>query len=149
VALCRICTQCHIPEDDILQKWVTFPYTGKYIRKITKLFKDNFLKVGFKTTITVGKLLGDTRTMNTPEQSGIYRMTCQSCHKICIGQTGRTLTTRYKEHIRYIRFKEEEPAFAQHILGKGYQYGPMEQIMEMSDYVRKGNIRNIKENCYI
>jgi hypothetical protein len=76
-------------------------------------------------------------------------MTCQSCRKVYIGQTGRTLTTRYKEHIRNIRFNTEEPAFAQHTLGKIHQYAPREQIMEMIEYARKGNIMNIKENYYI
>jgi hypothetical protein len=33
--------------------------------------------------------------------------------------------------------------------GKGHHYGPMEQIMEMIKYARKGNIMNIKENYYI
>jgi hypothetical protein len=37
------------------QKWVTFTYTGNYIRKITNLFKDANLRVAFKTTTTVGK----------------------------------------------------------------------------------------------
>jgi hypothetical protein len=37
-------------------------------------------------------------------------------------------------------------AFAQHILGRGHQYGPVEQIMEMIEYSRKGSIMNIKEN---
>jgi hypothetical protein len=73
-------------------------------------------------------------------------MTCQSCHKVYIGQTGRNLRTRYKEHIRNITFNKEESAFAQHILGQSHQYRPMEQIMEMIKYVRKGNIMNIKGN---
>jgi uncharacterized protein YpbB len=59
---------------------------------------------------------------------------------------GRTLTTRYKDHIRNIRFNKEESAFAKHVLGKGHQYGPMEQIVEVIKYARKGNIMNIKEN---
>jgi hypothetical protein len=37
----------NIEED---KKWVTFIYTGNYIHKITKLFKDTNLKVAFKTT---------------------------------------------------------------------------------------------------
>jgi hypothetical protein len=53
------------------------------------------------------------------------------------------------EHIRNIRFNKEESAFAQHILNKGHQYRPMEQIMELIKYARKGNIMNIKENYYI
>jgi hypothetical protein len=64
-----------------------------------------------------------------------------------IGQTGRKLT-RYKEHIRSIRFNEDELAFVQHILNKQHQYGPM-TIMEMMEYAKKGNIMNIKENFHI
>jgi hypothetical protein len=106
------------------QKWVTFTYVANYICKITKLFKNTNLKPVFKTTTTVGKLLGDTCTTNTYKHSGIYKMTFQSCHKVYIGERGRNLTTTYKEHIRNIMFNKEESAFAQHILGQGHQYGP-------------------------
>jgi hypothetical protein len=81
-------------EDD--KKWVTFTYTGNYIRKITKLFKDTNLKVAFKTTTAVGKLVSDNHITNTYEQSGIYKMTCQNYPKVYVGQTGRHLITRYK-----------------------------------------------------
>jgi hypothetical protein len=113
------------------------------------LFKDTNLKVAFKTTTTVGKLLSDNHTTNKYEQSGIYKMTCQSCQKVYIGQTGRNLITRYKEHIRNIRFNKDDSAFAQHMLDQGQQYRPIEQIMELIKYARKGNIMNIKENYYI
>jgi hypothetical protein len=75
--------------------------------------------------------------MNTYEQSGIYKMTCQSCHKEYTGQTSWNLITRYKEHIRNIRFNKDESAFAQHILDKGHQYGPTEQIMELIENTEK------------
>jgi hypothetical protein len=119
----------------------TFNYVRNYIRKITKLFKGTNLKVAFKTTTTVDKLLSDTRTTNIFEQSGMYKMTCKSCHELYIGQTGRNLT-RYNEHIRIIRFNKEESAFAQHILDKGHQYWPIEQIMELIEYARKGTSMN-------
>jgi hypothetical protein len=45
--------------------------------------------------------------------------------------------------------EEEESAFAEHILDEGHQYGPLEQIMELIEYARKGNIMSIKENYYI
>jgi hypothetical protein len=76
-------------------------------------------------------------------------MTCQSCHKEYVGKREKNLITRYKEHIRNIRFNIDESAFAQHILDKGYQYGPMGKIVELIKYTRKGNIMNIKENYYI
>jgi hypothetical protein len=76
-------------------------------------------------------------------------LTCQSCHKVYVGQTGRNLTTRFKEHIRNIRSNKDESAFAQHILNQGHQYRPMEQIMKLVEHARKGNIMNIKEDYYI
>jgi hypothetical protein len=51
------------------QKWVTFTYTGNYIRKITKLFKDTNLKIAFKTTSTTGKLLNEKQETNSYEQN--------------------------------------------------------------------------------
>jgi hypothetical protein len=126
-------------------KWVTFTYTRNYIRKIIKLFKDTNLTIAFKTTTTIGKLLSDNNITNTYKQSSIYKMTCQSCHKVYVGQTGQNLITRYKEHIRNIRFNKEESAFAQHIPNQGHQYGPMEQIMKLIEYARMGNVMNIKD----
>jgi hypothetical protein len=80
-------------------KMITFTYTGNYIRKITKLFKDTSIKIALKTNYTTGKLVNEELETHPYEQSGRYKTTCQSCHKVYIGQTGRNLTTRYKEHI--------------------------------------------------
>jgi hypothetical protein len=55
------------------------------------------------------------------------------------------LTIRYKEHIRNIRLNKDESAFAQHILNKQHQYGPMTIIMEMFKKAKKGDIMNIKK----
>jgi hypothetical protein len=53
------------------------------------------------------------------------------------------------ERVRNIRFNKDESAFAQHILNKQHQYGPMTTIMEVVEYVKKGNVMNIKENFHI
>jgi len=39
---------------------------------------------------------------NTYMRSGIYQLQSQTCHLSYIGQTGRRLEQRYKEHTRYI-----------------------------------------------
>jgi hypothetical protein len=41
------------------QKWVSLTYTGHYIRKITKLFKDTNIKIAYKSTTTLDKLLNE------------------------------------------------------------------------------------------
>jgi hypothetical protein len=64
--------------------------------KLYKLFKGTNLKVAFKTANTVGKLLTDTHTANTYEQSGIYKMACQSCHEVYIGPKLNDTQTTHK-----------------------------------------------------
>jgi hypothetical protein len=135
--------------DQKIPKWTSFTYSGHYIRKVTKLFTDTHLKIAYKTTSTLDNLLKEKQETNQYEQSGIYKLTCQSCQKVYIGQTGRKLSTRYKEHIRSIRLNKDDSAFEQRILNKQHQYGPMNTIMKMVEQAKKGNIMNIKENFHI
>jgi hypothetical protein len=65
------------------------------------------------------------------------------------GQTGRYLITRYKEHIRNIQLNKDDSDFAQHILNKRHQYGPVTETMETVEQANKGNLMNIKENFFI
>jgi hypothetical protein len=55
----------------------------------------------------------------------------------------------YKEHIRNIKLNKDESAFAQHILNKRNQYGPITEIMEMVQQANKGNLMIMKEHFYI
>jgi hypothetical protein len=71
------------------KKCVTFTYTGSYIRKTTKLFKETNLKVAFETTMTIGELLSDTHTKKTYEQSSIYKLTCQNVAKYILGKRAK------------------------------------------------------------
>jgi hypothetical protein len=127
------------------KKSITFTYTGNYIRKITNLCRNTNLKIAFKTTSTITNVLNNKQTKHIYKQSGIYKLTCQSCYKVYIGQTGRSLKTRYKERIRSTKNNKEDSAFAQHILNTGHQYGPIELIVEMIERVTKGMTVNIKE----
>jgi uncharacterized membrane protein YkoI len=77
------------------------------------------------------------------------KLLAKAFYKVYIGQTGKNVTTRYKEHINNVRHNKEESAFAQYISNQGNQYRPMEQIMEMAEHAKKGNILNIKANYYI
>jgi hypothetical protein len=69
-------------------KWITFTYTRNYICKITNLFKDTNLKIAFKTTTKLNNLLNTKTISRIYDQSGIFKLTCQSYQKVYIGQTG-------------------------------------------------------------
>jgi predicted GIY-YIG superfamily endonuclease len=48
--------------------------------------------------------------------AGIYRISCE-CGKVYVGQTGRTIEARLKEHRRHVRLNQpERSAVAEHSL---------------------------------
>jgi hypothetical protein len=62
---------------------------------------------------------------------------CMNCQKVYIGQIGRSLNIRYKDHIRSIRYNGEDSGHATHILHNIHRYGKIEDIMERIDEARK------------
>jgi hypothetical protein len=63
----------------------------------------------------------------------ILHIMCMDCNKVYIGQTGRTLRTRYKEHIRSIKYNKEDSGYTTHILNNTHNYGTVEDVMEKID----------------
>jgi hypothetical protein len=52
---------------------------------------------------------------------GVYRIPCE-CGKVYIGQTGRSIEARCKEHMRHIRLDQpEKSAVAEHSINTGHQ----------------------------
>jgi len=95
-------------------KWITFTYSSPLVRRVTNLFKQTRLKIAFRATNTIQKQLADKETHSDP--SGIYKLKCNTCNKVYVGQSGRTMAVRFKEHIRYIRSNNSTSAYATHIL---------------------------------
>ena len=82
------------------KKWVTFTYHSPLIRCITNRFKQTELNIAFKATNTIQQQITDKQSLNNP--SGVYTLKCNTCNMVYMGQSGRAITKRYKEHIRYI-----------------------------------------------
>jgi hypothetical protein len=59
-------------------------------------------------------------------------------HVQYVGQTGRSCLTRYKEHIRAIKYEKDSSGYAQHISNTGHSHGKMEDIMEIIKAENKG-----------
>jgi hypothetical protein len=69
--------------------WTTYNFHSPKIRKITSLFKNTNIDIVLKTTTTLHHLIkpvAPTR-LQEHEKSGIYKITCKSCHKAYVGQT--------------------------------------------------------------
>ena len=94
------------------RKWVTFTNFIPLIRRITNLFKQSNLKVAFRATNTIQQQLTGKQTYKDP--CGIYQLNCNTCNGMYVGQSGRAINVRYKEHIRYIRTNNPKSAYATH-----------------------------------
>jgi len=131
-------------------KLTTFTYTGKETTFVTNPFKKTDLKIGWHTTNTIQRLL--TPQYQTPDkyaQSGAYKLICPDCNKAYIGQTGRNLTMRYKEHKYAFKTNYHTSNYAKHVAEHSHLFGPIQDTMQILQYQNKGNHLNTNERFYI
>jgi hypothetical protein len=65
------------------------------------------------------------------EKSGIYKITCKTCHKSYVGQTNRNLKLRFHEHLHYIKNNDPRSAYALHILNCRHVYRNINDTMTL------------------
>ena len=129
------------------KKWITFTYFSPTIRRITNLFKHSNLKIAYRTTNTIQQQLTERTSNKNP--SGVYKIKCNTCDNVYVGQSGRSIKVRHKEHIRYIRTNNRLSAYAVHILQNRHEYGTMEDTLQLLKTCRKGTRMNCWETLYV
>ena len=50
----------------------------------------------------------------------VYAIQCQACHKIYIGETGRRLGDRFREHLRSTRLPDSDLPVGRHFASPGH-----------------------------
>lgn len=73
------------------------------------------------------------------EDSGVYTLTCEECGSLYIGETGRKLHIRIKEHIK----DKKNSAFGKHLNENNHNND--KNNIELVRGCRKGNKMNILE----
>jgi hypothetical protein len=119
-------TQIHSPQQQN-NRWVTFTFHGPSIHKITNLFRKTGLKIAFHPTNTIFQQLTQKPKNNNPCR--IYQLKCNTCSRAYVGQSGRAMTTRHKEHLRCIRNNNPMSAYATHTLHNRHEFGPAEDTL--------------------
>jgi hypothetical protein len=129
------------------KKWVTLTYHSPLIRRITNLFKQTNLNITFWATNTVHQQLTEKPTHKNP--SGIYKLKYNTCNNAYVGQSGRSITVRHKEHVRYVRTNNPTSAYALHILNNKHEYGNAAETLEVLKPCHKGTRMNCWETFYM
>jgi len=129
------------------KKWTPFTYFSPMIRKITNTFKDTDIKIAYRATNTIFKQL--TKKPDRPNNpNGIYSIRCITCNKKYVGQSGRDIQIRYKEHINQIRNCNPQSAYANHIIQNKHEFGPAETTLKLLRQCNKGSHMNCWEQKY-
>jgi hypothetical protein len=128
-------------------KWITFTYHGPSVHKISNLFKRANMKIAFRPTNTIYQQLSQKPKENNPR--GIYQLKCNTCNRAYAGQSGGNISTRHKEHIRYIRSNNPTSAYATHILQNRHEYGPAERTLKLLKPCKKGKKMDYWETLFI
>jgi len=129
------------------RKWATFTFHSPSIHKITNLFKKTNLKIAFRPTNTIYQQLSNKN--KDPNPTGIYQLKCNTCSRAYVGQSGRPITTRHREHLRYIRNNSSTSAYATHILDNRHEFGPAEETLKLLKPCSKGSRMDCWESLFI
>ena len=129
------------------KKWITFTYYVPAVLSVTNLFKRTILKIAFRPTNTIYQQLSQKRNNTNP--SGIYQFKCNTRKNAYVGQSDRPIITRYKEHLRYIRYNNPISANAMHILNDRHDFGPTEETLKLVKPCMKGTRMNCWEALFI
>jgi hypothetical protein len=98
-------TNCTQTEKKEKKFWTTFTYHSPKIRKITHPFKNTNIGIAFRTTTTtttttihhlIEPAIADQALDH--KKSGVYQLTCNTCHRLYIGQTSCNPKSRFQEH---------------------------------------------------
>jgi hypothetical protein len=98
------------------------------------------------TALWLGSLI-KKQTHKNP--SGIYKLKCNTCNGTYVGQSGRAINIRYKEHIRYIQTNNPKSAYTTHILDNRHEYGKAEDTLQLLQACQKGSRMDCWETLYI
>ena len=97
-------------------KYISMPYIQGATEKIARILKPFNIFLGTKNTNTVGSKVSFSkdRVEKDDKNSVVYKVPCRDCSSSYIGETGRELKVRIREHISNVRNNISNSQIAQH-----------------------------------
>ena len=80
------------------------------------------------------------------DKTGIYKIKCDDCPAFYIGQTSRSFSKRFKEHLPR---KSTKSAYANHLINSMHNYSDINKNLEILHFCKKGNFMNTIEEFEI
>ncbi len=128
---------------------VSLPYLGELYHRIRRLAKRHDITVVPKTSCNIRSELGTPKApLPKDQRSGLMYWVPCSCGQFYIGQTGREVATRIKEHSD--KWRLHSGAFKDHrSVIPGPLHAPKFEEYEILGFENNKDIREIKESFLI
>jgi hypothetical protein len=97
------------------KKKAYLPYIRGTTDKISRLLSKYDIKTIFRPQQKIRDIIRNVKEKDRMETEGVYKISCRTCQQVYVGETGRTIKTRMKEHDAAIRLGyTERSAVAEH-----------------------------------
>ena len=126
-------------------------YIGYPTKKIQKCFEKYKIKIGIKNKKSVFDIIKNAETEDIPiiNRSGVYKLKCEECNKIYLGETGRTLKIRMNEHAKGKDVKTTNSLYARHFNETGHTFPNLIENVEIIKLEDNPNKRKLIEEVEI
>ena len=98
------------------KRWITIP-NFKKAEVIAQTLEKSNIKVATNTGVKIQDILGSQRRKNefSEDKSVVYEIPCKGCYRTYVGETGRGVDVRLKEHRSDVKFHRTSNAIVLHI----------------------------------
>ncbi|XP_068736460.1 uncharacterized protein [Montipora capricornis] len=102
--------------NEVTTPFVLLPYVKGVTERVSRVLRNNGIKLGFKPLSTLGTIFSRPKDKSTLFQSRyiVYKVNCLDCDFAYYGQTNRALATRLSEHRRAVRVCDGNSKIAQY-----------------------------------
>ncbi|KAJ8940907.1 hypothetical protein NQ318_017498 [Aromia moschata] len=102
--------------DQLVEFLQSFTHVCRILTNPLWIEKDGVFGLEWTWNVTTFGLLDNPKDkIDNNEKSGIYEISCKDCDQKCIGQTQRSILTRFKEHTAHLKYgRTEKSCVAQH-----------------------------------
>ena len=137
--------------DNLNKSYFRIQYMGKQSLEIANVIKETTEKTpAFYNKYNLNSLLSNNKTRKDPLlSSGVYKLNCNSCSSVYIGQTGRSFKTRINEHKLGIGKENTTSNFAQHINSSNHSFDPKTNTKILHKNINKGSKLDFLEQVEI
>ena len=130
-------------------KYISAPYINGVSEKINRQLKNHNLILSSKPTTTLKSKLCNLKdkVKQIDQNNVIYRLDCNDCDEIYIGESNRNLSKRMYEHENNVRNHNQNSLVFQHVANSGNHKINWDnpKVIDKNDHWKK---RKFIESCY-